>query len=58
MNPFSQGHPRRSIEAWWNQFIETKFLEDHQVPRDLTSWVQVRDFFQPLLEAEENEHEQ
>ena len=45
-------HPRRSIEAYWSQYIEAQFDESHQVPdvggpiADLVSW------FQPMLEAE------
>ncbi len=28
-------HPRRSAEAYWNQYFEAKFIEDNPVPCDL-----------------------
>lgn len=29
-------HPRRTGEAWWNQYLECKFLEDNPIPRELS----------------------
>jgi len=44
-------HPRRTGEAFVNQYIEALFIEDHPVPRDI-SLVQLKRWFQPLLDAE------
>ena len=27
-------HPRRTGEAWWNQYMEAKFLSDNPIPKD------------------------
>lgn len=44
-------HPRRSGEAYWNQYMEACFIENNPIPRtnnfeELWSW------YRPLLEAE------
>jgi len=44
-------HPRRTGEAYWNQYMEAAFIDDHPVARpnrleDLWSW------FEPLVAAE------
>jgi hypothetical protein len=45
-------HPRRSVEAFWSQYIEAQFIDYHPIPApggsldDLVAW------FAPLLEAE------
>jgi hypothetical protein len=28
-------HPRRTGEAYWNQYVDAKFIEDNPIPRDL-----------------------
>lgn len=45
-------HPRRSVEAWINQFIDANFLEEHRVPEQFRSFGEMLAFFEPLLEAE------
>lgn len=50
---FIAKHPRRSIEAFWNQYIKTKFINDNTVPKfsnfdDMAAW------YQPLLDAEDH----
>lgn len=50
-------HPRRSIEAFWQQYMEAMFIEDHTVPPldqfedigDLADW------FRPLIKVESDE---
>lgn len=42
-NSWIANHPRRSGEAYWNQFIEAKFIEDNPIPQfnnmdDLWYW--------------------
>jgi hypothetical protein len=44
-------HPRRTGEAFMNQYIEALFIEDNPVPRDI-SLAQLKKWFQPLLDAE------
>jgi hypothetical protein len=48
-------HPRRTGEAWWNQYLECKFLPDNPIPRNAT-FSQLRDwvlaFRAPELELE------
>ncbi len=46
-------HPRRSIESWWNQFLEAKFLEGNPVPKDFRSLADLVDWFRPLFVAED-----
>ncbi len=45
-------HPRRSGEAYWDQYIEAAFIEDNPIPREFTSVGELIDWFEPLLEAE------
>jgi len=45
-------HPRRSVEAWWNQFLEVKWLMAHKVPTSFESFQDLMDWFQPLITAE------
>jgi hypothetical protein len=44
-------HPRRTGEAWWNQYLEVMFLPDNPLPKDADfpeSWA----FFEPFREPE------
>ena len=45
-------HPRRSIEAYWSQYIEAQFINDHRVPDVGGSIAELASWFQPLLEVE------
>ena len=45
-------HPRRSGEAFWNQYIAAQFISDNPVPSDFRDLEALVAWFQPLLEAE------
>ncbi|MGI8516103.1 MAG: hypothetical protein ACR2NT_13460 [Acidimicrobiia bacterium] len=45
-------HPRRSCEAWRNQFLEAKFISDNQVPTSFNDFGAMVDWFKPLFAAE------
>jgi hypothetical protein len=45
-------HPRRSGEAYWNQYWEAKFIDNHPVPRDTTNLSELVEWFKPLLDVE------
>lgn len=45
-------HPRRTAEAYFNQYIEAKFIENNPVPSDFATVEELVAWFQPLLEAE------
>jgi len=45
-------HPRRGGEAYYNQYIEAKFIEDNPVPRDFTELTKLVEWFKPLLDVE------
>src|SRR5258707_3174524 len=49
---FIAKHPRRSGEAYWNQYIEAKFISDNPIPRDITKLDQQVEWFRPLLNIE------
>lgn len=44
-------HLRRPGEAFWNQYIEAKFIVDNPIPQD-KSLSELRNWVEPLLEAE------
>lgn len=49
-------HPRRTGEAYWNQYLRAAFIDDNPIPRclgfnDLWSW------YEPLLQAERQARE-
>lgn len=44
-------HPRRTGEAYWQQYMEAQFIADNPVPRYI-SLEELVDWFQPLLGAE------
>lgn len=45
-------HPRRTIEAFNNQYLEAKFIDDNPLPRD-ASLSELQEWFKPLLEVED-----
>lgn len=45
-------HPRRTGEAYLNQYLQAYFIVNHRVPRDV-SFAELWAWFQPLFEAEE-----
>ncbi len=45
-------HPRRSGEAWWNQYMQAFFIEDNPVPR-FKSVKEIHSWLRPQIEAEE-----
>lgn len=49
---FIAKHPRRSGEAYWNQYYEAKFISDNPIPTDITSLEKMVDWFKPLFDAE------
>lgn len=44
-------HPRRTGEAWWNQYLECKFLPDNPVPKNAT-FPELWGWLQPFKEPE------
>lgn len=44
-------HPRRTGEAWWNQYLECMFLPDNPIPKD-ADFPELWDFFEPFKEPE------
>lgn len=47
-------HPRRSGEAYWNQYLEAKFIEDHPLPREV-GFTELWEWFRPLLSREQDQ---
>lgn len=45
-------HPRRTLEAYVNQYLEAKFIENNPVPPDLATVEDLVAWFEPLFEAE------
>ena len=45
-------HPRRSGEAYWNQYWEAKFVSNNPIPQEFADLPELVDWFGPLLEAE------
>jgi hypothetical protein len=45
-------HPRRTGEAYWNQFIEAKFIEDNPLPKDV-GFPKLWDWYSRLQEIED-----
>lgn len=46
-------HPRRTGEAYHNQYRDTKFIHDNHIPRNL-SFEELWDWFRPLQKVEQN----
>jgi hypothetical protein len=50
-------HPRRTGEAWWNQYMECKFLPDNPIPKDANFpelWRWLEPFREPELTENQN----
>lgn len=45
-------HPRRTGEAYWNQYMEAKFIEDNPVPQGFPDIPSLVDWFRPLMDVE------
>jgi hypothetical protein len=45
-------HPRRTLEAYFNQYIEAKFIEDNPVPAHPVTIGELVAWFGPLFDAE------
>jgi hypothetical protein len=45
-------HPRRSGEAYLNQYWEAKFIDNNPVPSEARDLRELTDWFEPLFEAE------
>jgi len=41
-------HPRRTGEAYWNQYLEAKFIDDNPLPRD-EGWRELRAWFDSMV---------
>lgn len=46
-------HPRRTVEACWNQFLEAKFIEENPIRRNC-GFIDLWDWLAPLRDAEIN----
>jgi hypothetical protein len=44
-------HPRRSGEAYWNQYMEAKFISNNPIPQN-AGFAELWDWYRPLLEVE------
>lgn len=51
-NSWIANHPRRSGEAYWNQFIEAKFIENNPTPH-FDSLKELWDWFEKLKDVED-----
>lgn len=49
---FIAKHPRRSLEAYWNQYIEAKFIPDNPVPQQFANFEAMSEWYGPILNAE------
>ncbi|MDE2039836.1 MAG: hypothetical protein KGO96_08570 [Elusimicrobia bacterium] len=47
-------HPRRSGEAYWNQYMMAKFISNNRIPKG-GSLEELWDWYQPLFEAEQSQ---
>jgi len=45
-------HPRRTGEAYWNQYMEAKFIEENPVPQNFADLGALVDWFRPLMDLE------
>jgi hypothetical protein len=50
-NSWIANHPRRTVEAFYNQYIEAQFIDNHPIPKD-ASFAELRTWFEPLNDAE------
>lgn len=51
---FIAKHPRRSIEAYWNQYWEAKFISNNSVPESFKDFEEMANWFKPLVDAEKS----
>ncbi len=49
---FMAEHPRRTGEAYWNQYWAAQFISENPVPSDFQRLEELVKWFQPLLEVE------
>lgn len=49
---FIAKHPRRSIEAYWNQYWETKFISNNTAPEQFANFSEMAEWYKLLLDAE------
>jgi len=49
---FLAKHPRRSGEAYWNQYYEAKFISDNPVPQNTKDLKKLVEWFKPLIDLE------
>ena len=49
---FIANHPRRSIEAYWNQYWEAKWISNNQVPSSFEGFEELKTWYMSLLDAE------
>jgi hypothetical protein len=45
-------HPRRTGEAYWNQYIAAQFISENPVPSDIRQLEELVEWYRPLLEVE------
>lgn len=50
---FIANHPRRTGEAYKNQYLDARFISDNPIPRDITKLEQLVAWFRPLLDVEQ-----
>ncbi len=50
-NSWIAHHPRRTGEAWWNQYLECMFLPNNPIPKDV-DFPALWNFFEPFREPE------
>lgn len=49
---FLAKHPRRSGEAYWNQYYEAKFISDNTIPKDIVNLQKLVKWFKLLFDVE------
>lgn len=49
-------HPRRSGEAYWNQYMMAKFISNNRIPQS-TTLKELWDWYKPLFDAEQSRGE-
>jgi hypothetical protein len=49
---FIAKHPRRTGEAYKNQYYDAKFISDNPIPKDISKLEQLVEWFVPLLDVE------
>lgn len=54
-NSWVANHPRRTGEAYWNQFLEAKFIEDNPLPKE-ADFPELWEWYSKLQEIEDAAH--